>query len=312
MATRAPGQGVPRAQWLRRLARGRRELVAFALSGGGPFGALQVGALKALFEHGTIPDLVTGTSCGALNAALVAFDPTPSGIARLEQTWTSLAGFGLFSTRGLGAATWARLLVRGDHVFDNSGMKKMIEVGLGHRRFEDATIPLAVVATDLETGAEEIFSSGDLTVPLLASAAMPGIFPPVRIGDRLYIDGGVTNNVPITPAVTMGATTVYVLDSTAQNHVRRPLDRPLDYLTHAFSLARAQRLKHDLSLYEDTDRIVVVPMPRVDFYIPFASVGHSARLMEQSYSHTMRWLESRDKEGEPERRSGLKPAANGR
>lgn len=288
------GQSPPRthpsrAQWLRRLAVRRRDRVAFVFSGGGPLGALQVGALRALFEHGVRPELVVGTSVGALNATFTAFDPTPRGVDGLEGIWRSLTDSDLFPGGRL-RASWAKMLVRGDRVFENSGVRRLIETRLGDARFEDAQIPLGVVATDLETGAEELFTSDELTSALLASTAMPSIYPPVEIGGRTYIDGGVSNNVPIAPAVEMGARTVYVLNSSSHSHQRRPLSRPMDYLLHAFTLARSQRLVIDEAAYAEKVRLVMLPTAPLDFFVPFAAFEYTDRLIELSYEHTRRFL----------------------
>ncbi|MBW3593993.1 MAG: patatin-like phospholipase family protein [Actinobacteria bacterium] len=292
MTTRGPRPQPSRAQWLRRLAYRRKDSVAFVFSGGGPLGALQVGTLKALYEHDIRPDLAVGTSVGALNATWTAFDPTPDGVARLESTWLRMKDSDLFPGGGRFKASWARMLVRGNRIHENIGIRRVIETSLGLPRFEDAQIPLAVTATDLETGAERIFSSGDIIDPLLASTAMPGIFPPVPIGGRNYIDGGVANNVPIAPAVEMGATTVYVMDATSHSRQRRPLNRPVDYLLHAFTLARGQRFTLEARHYEEKVKLVVLPSPWLDFFVPFASLEYTSRLIEMAYKETKRFLES--------------------
>jgi NTE family protein len=282
-----------RRQWLRRLALRRRDKVGLVFSGGGPLGALQVGALKALFDHGVKPDLAVGTSVGALNATWIAFDPTDNGIEFLESTWRELKEGDLFPG-GRFKASWARMLVRGNRVFENSGIKKLLEKTIGSdARFEDALIPLAVTATELDSGTERVFTSGPLLAPLLASSAMPGIFPPIEIDGTLYIDGGVADNVPMAPAVAMGAQTLYVMDSTSHSHQRRPLNRPIDYLLHAFSLARSQRLGLDVARLGEKVRIVMLPSPTLDFFVPFASMEHTGRLITMSYENTSRFLEGR-------------------
>jgi NTE family protein len=290
MATRQPNRVPTRAQWLRRLASRKHDRVAFVFSGGGPLGALQVGAVKALIEHGIKPDLVTGTSVGALNATFTAFDPSMEGALRLESIWRGLQDGEVFPG-GRFKASWARMLVRGDKVFENSGIRRMIENRLGaDARFEDAQLPFCVVTTDLETGNEELFSTGRVMEPLLASTAMPGIFPPVTINGRRYIDGGVSNNVPIAPALAMGATTLYVMNSTSHSHQRRPLNRPMDYLLHAFTLARSQRLNIEASLLTDKAKIVMLPSVPLKFFVPFGSMEHTPTLIELSYKHTKRFL----------------------
>lgn len=260
------------------------------LSGGGPLGALQIGALKALFEHGLRPDLVTGTSVGALNATFVANDPTIAGMERLETIWRNLGEDDLFPG-GRFRASWARMFVRGNRVFENTGLQRLITSTLGpHVRFEDFQIPLAIVTTDIETGDERLFTSGEVMQPLLASTAMPGVFPPVEIEGRVYTDGGVSNNVPIAPAVEMGAKTLWVLNSTSHTNQRRPLARPMDYFFHAFTLARGQRLALDLRHYSEKVNIILVPTTPLRFFVPFASMEHTKTLIETSYTHTKKFL----------------------
>jgi len=259
-------------------------------SGGGPLGALQVGALKAVSERDIRPDLAVGTSVGSLNATFVAFDPSQAGAMRLEDVWRTMKDTDLFPGGGRFKTSWARMLVRGNRIFENIGIRRMIEVNLGRPRFEDAQIPLAVVATDLETGAERIFNSGDIVDPLLASTAMPGIFPPVPIEGRNYIDGGVANNVPIGPAVAMGANTVYVFDATSHTRQRRPLNRPVDYLLHAFTLARGQRLALERQAFSEKIKLVMLPAVGLDFFVPFASMEHTSKLIDLAYEETARFL----------------------
>ena len=278
-----------RAQWRRRLAARRRHSVAFVFSGGGPLGALQVGALKALYEEGVRPDLAVGTSVGALNATFLAFDPTPEGIEGLEKLWLGMTDQDLYPG-GRFKATWARMLTKGSKVFDNSGLRRVITNRLGYASIEDAQIPLGIVATDIDTGAERVFQQGRVLERLLASAAMPAVFPPVEIEGRMYIDGGVCNNVPIAPAVAMGAKTIYVMDSTSHSHQRRSLLRPMDYLLHAFSLARAQRLEVERDWYADKVKLISIPTPKLDFFVPFASMDHTRKLMDLSYEQVKRFL----------------------
>lgn len=263
------------------------------LSGGGPLGALQVGALKALFEHGVRPDIVVGTSVGALNAAFVAFNPTLEGIHRMERIWRTLGEHDLFPG-GRFRASWARMFVRGNRVFENSGLRHLVTSTLGpHVRIEEASIPLGIICTDMETGDERVFTSGEVLEPIIASTAMPGVFPPVEIEGRMYMDGGIANNVPIGPAADLGAKTLWVLNSTSHKAQHRPLHRPMDYFFHAFTLARAQRLGLDLKHYGDKVRLNVIPPVELDFFVPFASMEHSNRLIDLAYEHTQRFLAGR-------------------
>jgi NTE family protein len=293
---------VSRVQWLKRLGQRRRDRVAFVFSGGGPLGAFQVGAVKALIERDILPDFVVGTSVGAINASHMAFEPSALGVQRLEEAWGSLTEKDLFPGSGF-MATWSRMLRRGDRIFENSGLRELIETGLGAgASFEDAQIPLGIVTTELLTGEEHVFTSGPILEPLLASTAMPGALPPVTIDGRRFIDGGVVNNVPITPALEMGASTIYVLNATAHAQHPRPLIRPMDYIMHAFSLARAQRLIIERSKFADTERaeIVMLPVVPLDFFVPFTSFKYTKTLIERSYECTSRFLDSASQQSEPD------------
>lgn len=287
-----------RVHWLKRLAPRDNDRIGFALSGGGPLGALQVGALKALFDHGVRPDLIVGTSVGALNAACLAFEPSVTGLERLEAFWRGLRDEDLFPGSRF-MQTWGRMVRRGDRIFDDSGLRRLIQSALGSDAvFEDAQIPFGAVVADLETGAELLFTSGPILKPLLASSAMPGAFPPVEIDGRRYIDGGVVNNVPIAPALAMGATTVYALDSTGHSHQRRPLNRPMDYLMHAFSLARSQRLVIERKVFEaERAKVIMIPTAPLNFFVPFTSFAHTDALIARSYEHTTRFLEGAASDG---------------
>lgn len=293
-----PKRQIPRVQWLRRLASRRRDRTAFVLSGGGPYGALQAGALRALVDAGIVPDLVVGTSVGALNGAFLAQDPTPSGMDKLAEVWLNLRDEDLFP--GVRRrSSWARMLMRGNRIFDNSGLADLIDSQLDMGTFEEAQIPIGIVATELETGRDTIFASGPIKPPLLASAAMPGIYPPVEIDGAVYIDGGVTNSVPVAPAVEMGASRVYVLNCSGSNQERRPLNRPMDYLLHAFMLARSQRFDRDVAELAQRVEIVNVPAPELGFAVPFTSVDHSALMLRRGREEAERFLaESRSEGGD--------------
>ena len=117
---------------------------------------------------------------------------------------------------------------------------------------------------------------------------------PVAIDGALYIDVGVANSVPIAPAVALGAKRIYVIDVSATNHQRRELLRPMDYLLHAFSLSRSKRLELDITRFRERADLIFVPVPRLDFAVPFASMEHTPRLIEMGYAHAERFFERED------------------
>ncbi|UOZ11115.1 patatin-like phospholipase family protein [Amycolatopsis sp. WQ 127309] len=184
--------------------------IGFVLGGGGSLGAMQVGMLRAVAEAGITPDLAVGTSVGSLNAAVLALtrdDP----IERLRGIWAHMTRDEAFPG---GVFSRVRTLTQSKtHLFTNRGLTKIIDehVGAG-RRFEDLALPLGVVTTQVDTAEPLLIRSGPLLTPLLASCAIPGIFPPVSFEGRLLYDGGLVANVPMRQALAMGAQSLVVFD----------------------------------------------------------------------------------------------------
>jgi NTE family protein len=209
---------------------------AFVLGGGGNLGAVQVGMLAALFERDIRPDLVLGCSAGALNAAVVAQDPTPGGVRALAHIWSRLRGDDVFPAMRF-AGPWL-LLRRGASMCPNSGLRSLLSREVRLERFEEAAVPFEVVATELASGRARWFTEGPIAEPILASAALPAILPPVEIDGELYIDGGVVENVPIHHALERGCDRVVVLHVGNFSRPRARPGRPIDTLLQAFSIAR--------------------------------------------------------------------------
>jgi NTE family protein len=205
------------------------DLTALVLAGGGTRGALQIGMLQVLAEHGFVPDRIYGTSVGAVNGVAFAGDPTRAGVQRMTDIWMDLTRDDVYP-QGRLHGPWMYLQQR-DSVFTNSGLRKVIEDGIDYERLEDARIPVEVVATSLTDGQERWFTYGSAIDAVLASTAIPAIFPPVEVGGDRYIDGAVVNNVPLRRAIDAGATRIVVLLCTPPTYTpgspRRPL-RPRD------------------------------------------------------------------------------------
>jgi NTE family protein len=230
---------------------------AFVLGGGGNLGAVQVGMLRALHEHGIAPDLLLGCSAGALNAAAIAAQPGIEGIIHLERTWADAKGDEVFpGLRFIGP--W-QLLRRGRSICTNTGLRALIDRSLRLERFEDATVPFEVVATELVSGREQWFDRGDVVEPILASASIPAVLPPVRIGDEHFVDGGVVQNVPIARARERGCTRIVVLHVGNFKRPQPRLDRPLDYLLHSVSIARGHDFVLQTSRRVDGVELIVIP-----------------------------------------------------
>jgi NTE family protein len=236
--------------------------VAFVFEGGGSLAATQIGMLRAFTEGRPRPELVIGTSAGAINAVAFAADPTAAGVAELETLWLSL------HRRDLGTL---RVLLN-DHFAD--------------RRLEDVQIPAHVVTTDRASGAAHVISAGPIVEALLASAAIPGVFPPVTIDGRHLVDGALAANTPVVQAVDLGATDIYVLAVAT-------LRRTGDSTAPAAPAIPAQRNMVDAGTARRPQgspaRVHLMPAPPsptgniLDF-------RHSSELMAESYRLTRRWM----------------------
>jgi predicted acylesterase/phospholipase RssA len=187
-----------------------RPHTAFVLSGGASLGALHAGMLQALYERGIEPDVLVGTSAGALNAAFIASRPQTVATARqLGRIWRSLQREEIFPVNL--SALVGGVCGRRDHLVPDRGLRRLVRRYIGFDDLAEATVPLHVVTFDLAEGREVLLSEGPALDSVAASASIPGVFPPVQIGDRLLIDGGVVNNCPISHAVELGADRIFVL-----------------------------------------------------------------------------------------------------
>ncbi len=190
--------------------------LAFAFSGGGAYGAVQVGMIRALVQAGITPDLVVGTSVGALNGAMFAAEPMLA-VDRLTEVWTSMNKSGVFGGKSkVGTALSALrhgLMRNSPGLVSPAALRNLIDTHLPVERLEELHIPTAVVVTDALVGQPKLLSQGPVGPVLQASSAIPGVFPPVKIEGCFYVDGGVSANVPIRQAVSFGARSVVVLDA---------------------------------------------------------------------------------------------------
>jgi NTE family protein len=231
---------------------------AFVLGGGGVLGAAEVGMLQALLERGVRPDLVLGTSVGALNGAFVAADPTVEGTRRLAELWGELAGSGGVFTGSLvsRAATMART---GTHLHRTGPLRRLLAQHLPVERLEDLPVPFSCVAASIERAAEHWFTEGPLHDAVLASCAVPGLLAPVRIGDEHFLDGGLVNSIPVSRAVALGARTVYVLQVGRVERPLAPPRLPWEVALVAFEVARRHRFAADMASLPDDVAVHVLP-----------------------------------------------------
>ena len=233
---------------------------AFVLGGGGLLGAHEVGMLRALAEAGVRPDLVLGTSVGALNGVLVAADPAGAA-GRLLRMWQGEELRLAFSERLWGRA--ARLVRSGTHLHSLEPLRRVLTGALSGAGpgpgFDDLELPFQCVAASIEGATARWFSSGPVVPAVMASCAVPGLLPPAEIDGEHYFDGGLVDSIPVGRAVALGATTVYVLQV---GRIESPLAvprRPWEVGLVAFEIARRHRFHEEMSSLPDDVRVHVLP-----------------------------------------------------
>ena len=231
--------------------------VAFVLGGGGVLGAHEVGMLRALAESVIEPDVILGTSIGAINGAMFAADPTVEGVRRLGRLWRDPAVARVSAGSLLRRVT--TLARTGTHLQSLEEVRQRLADAFPVERVEELAVPFQCVAASIERAAEHWFADGLLTDVVLASCAVPGILPPVAIGDEHFIDGGIVNSIPVARAVALGAKTIYVLQVGRLERPLQPPRWPWEVGLVAFEVARRHRFASDLLSLPDGVRLHVLP-----------------------------------------------------
>ena len=268
--------------------------VGFVLSGGASLGAIQVGMLQALAEHQLVPDLVIGTSVGSINGAVVALDP--QGAAnRLSHAWARLTRQQVFPG---GLITQARTLrLTKTHLFPNSGLASMISAFLGPSdTFSDLMLPFAAVTMDVATTRSHVLREGPLLPALLASAAIPGIFPAVEYDGRLLYDGGVVANVPMRQALALGARSLIVLDCTIPGAPLPPPESFADAVLFTAMVTMRSQAMLEAPLAAAEAPVVYLPGPPLQRVSPL-DFSHTSLLVEQAYDAARPFLRDLSPDG---------------
>ena len=266
------------------------EKTAFVLSGGAALGAIQAGMLSALYEREIRPDLVVGTSVGAINAAFVASRPQiPDTAGELAEIWRGIGRgdvFPLNPVTGFLGFFGAR-----DHLVPDAGLRRLLEEHLEFERLQDAAIELHVIATDVLSGTEMRLSRGNALEAVMASAAIPGVFAPVPWHGKELMDGGVANNAPITHALEMGAEKVYVLPTGTACDLDEPPHGALGMLLHSMNLLVMRRLLVEIDLLKDHAQLIVLPPP-CPLRISSMDFGHADELIREGHASAADHLEA--------------------
>jgi NTE family protein len=227
---------------------------AFVFAGGGSFGAIQVGMLHALAAHGIVADVVFGSSVGALNGAYYAGMPTIEGVRQLETIWRGLHRRDVFQV------TWRTVfgfVRRRDFLATSDGLLRLIDKHLPYRNLEDAKIPIHIVATDILSGETVVLSKGPAAQAILASAAIPPAFAPVKFQDLHLADGAISSNTPVKVAIELGAQRLIILPTGYACALELPPTGAVASALHALTLLIARQLLSDL---EGID-------PQIDYFI---------------------------------------------
>ncbi|MFI5954874.1 patatin-like phospholipase family protein [Cryptosporangium sp. NPDC051539] len=265
--------------------------VAFVLGGGGVLGAVEVGMIRALYDAGIHPDHVVGTSIGALNGVVLAASPPEETTERLTELWASPAAREVF--RASMARQVGQLVRTGTHAHSAAPLRNLLKP-LEGLLFEDLRIPFQCCAASIERAAEQWFESGPLIDAVLASCAVPGLLPPVRIGDEHYLDGGLVNSIPVGRAIELGADLVFVLQV---GRIERPLrapSKPWEVAMVSFEIARRHRFARDMASLPEDIEVHVLPTgmqePEPNNLLAYRSFNLIGRRIDRAHDASAEYL----------------------
>jgi len=267
---------------------------AFVLGGGGVLGVVEVGMLRALFERDIAPDLVLGTSVGAINGAMVAREPSLDVIDRMVELWRGAAETGdVYGDRRL--RTVRRAMSTGTHIFSAKPLRQRLEEELGDLTFEQLPVRFQVCAASIERAAEHWFDSGRVVDAVVASAAVPGLLPPAKVGDEHYLDGGIVNSIPLGRAVQLGATRVFVLQVGRIDRPLKPPRWPWEVARVSFEIARRHRFARELAELPEGVEAHVLPArgtsDRDDSVFAYRDFSGIEERIERTYEASRDYLE---------------------
>lgn len=262
------------------------ETIGFVLGGGGILGAHEVGMLRALLEAGIGPDLVVGTSVGAVNGAAVAFEPTAAGVERLVDVWNAIEETEIFGGSLLGRL--GNLARTRTSFHSDAALRDVLTGAFGTPRIEDLQVSFQCVGASIESAREHWFTTGPLIDAVLASCAVPGLVPPAVVNGEHFYDGGIVNSIPVARAAELGATVAYVLHVGRIERALTPPRWPWEAGLVAFEIARRHRFASDLDRLSGEIEVHVLPTG--------AAGGQKApdlrELRYRNFAHVPDWIES--------------------
>ena len=268
----------------------------WVLGGGGARGAAQVGVIQALFEAGVeAPAAIVGTSVGALNGASIAAFPSLAGTMMLREVWLSRQAAAVFEAHPLGVIISG---LRRDllSVMPQQNVRNLIDRAqslTGISTFEQLRTPLAVVATDMNAGKPAVFRSGELAPALLASTAIPGLFPSVRINNREHLDGGVVENTPLNIAVDDGAREILAVSLMAGGEYEQAPTSIPELIARTLQLSLHHQMLSDYERLRERSRIVVLCPITAPTATWVMKPQHVESVMDAARKSTLALLEQR-------------------
>lgn len=212
--------------------------IGLALGGGAARGFAHIGVLQVLEEQGIKPDLIVGTSAGSLAATLYAAGKTPTEMADLAMNMDESS-----------ITDW---MFPGRSLMKGEALAKFVRASTANMQIENMRLPLGIVATDLNSGQPILFQRGDAGTAVRASSSVPGVFQPVKIGSREYVDGGLVSPVPVRYAKQMGADLIIAVDISSIPE-GQPTKSAIDILMQTFNI-----MGHSISQYELKEADVVM------------------------------------------------------
>ncbi|WP_055482433.1 patatin-like phospholipase family protein [Sphaerimonospora mesophila] len=298
---------------------------AFALWGGGSLGAVQVGMLRALTAHGVRADMVVGASVGALNGAYYAAHPDAEGVEELARLWLTVSSHDVYplsrqealrsladnlpfhplrgALRAIGTLNYTfpfnpvtvlgTALGTRNHLFDNNALRRFLERFISFEYLEDTRLPLLVLTTDVLSGRAAVLSHGPVLPALLASTAIPALYPNVRIGDRILMDGGVADQTVLDLAVNAGADEVYLFAPGFSCHLPAPPSTAIAMALHGYNLLSEQRISASIRHNRRRTTMHVLP-PLCPVEVLPIDFRQTADLIERATQATLHWLHSHE------------------
>lgn len=268
---------------------------AFVLGGGGVRGAVHIGMIRALLERGVTPELVVGTSIGAINGAALAQEPRLGVVERLQRGWSSDIAAQVYGE------SWFRQVQRlartRTHLNDPTALRALL-VGIldDDLRFTDLEVPLVVAAASIEKAEEHWFTEGRVIEAVMASASVPGALPPTEIDGEHFVDGGIVSSIPLGEAVRRGADEIYVLQV---GRIDEPLTAPknaVDVAKVAFEISRRHRFARELRDVPDGIAVHVLPtggpQPGDQKVGAFRKLDNTASRIDDSYRASVEYLDA--------------------